>query len=324
MAITKRFGLSRKVAAAIRFPYLRMAGHPILVNLEVTKLCNARCDFCDYWKTESELKLDDYAPVIRTLKPTVVMITGGEPLLRRDLERIVAGIRVASPPIYLGLITHGAMLSVKRALTLWDAGLDQIAISVDFLDERHDRARGIPGLTRKIMENVPKLVDAGIDNLAFNTVIKRDNLDAIIDMVHWAKENGIKISFSTYADVKVGNVDHNVTAAEMAHLEHLIKELLKLKSQGYPIMSSDYYLRRIPEFFERGGIPDCIAGRRFVTVTPSGHLKRCSEFPVEMHYTDWTPTKFEETDCDVCWFSCRGETQAPYLSLERLRQSITA
>ena len=323
VALTKKSRLSRKLAAAMRFPYLRVTGHPILVNLEVTKMCNARCDFCDYWKTGSEDRLDDFAPVIERLKPTVVMITGGEPLLRRDLDSIVRGIRTAAPSVYLGMITHGAMLSARRAVPLWEADLDQISISVDFLDERHDRARGIPGLTNRIKATVPRLLAAGIDNLGFNTVIKRDNLDAIVDMVHWVADNGVKISFSTYADVKVGNRDHNVSADEMAQLRHVIEELLKLKAQGYPIMSSSYYLGRIPEFFDKGGIPNCIAGQKFVTVTPSGHVKRCSEFPVEMHYTEWTPKKFGKTHCDVCWFSCRGETQAPYLSIERLRQSIT-
>jgi len=324
VAISRKFTLSRKLATAIKFPYLRMIGHPILVNLEVTKRCNARCDFCDYWKTESEQALDDYVPVVAKLKPTVVMITGGEPLLRRDLEGIIRGIKGYSQTIYLGLITHGGMLNVRRGLALWEAGLDQLSISLDFLDERHDKARGIPGLTKKIAENIPRLVEAGIDNLVLNTVIKSDNLDQIVAMVGRCEEWGIKIAFSTYADVKVGNADHNVTSDEMARLRGVVDELLRLRALGKPIMSSSYYLKRIPEFFETGGIGGCVAGQKFVTVTPSGHVKRCSEFPVEAHYTEWTPDTFGQTECDVCWFSCRGESQAPVMTAERLRQSLTA
>ncbi|RLB09321.1 MAG: hypothetical protein DRG59_02735, partial [Deltaproteobacteria bacterium] len=52
------------------------------INLEVTKRCNARCDFCDYWKEPRGIELDDYVPVIKHLKPLSVSLTGGEPLLR--------------------------------------------------------------------------------------------------------------------------------------------------------------------------------------------------------------------------------------------------
>jgi MoaA/NifB/PqqE/SkfB family radical SAM enzyme len=318
-----RMSLLTKLGTAVKFPYLRMAGYPTLINLEVTKRCNARCDFCDYWKTTSEEILDDYVPVVKKLQPLVVMITGGEPFLRRDLANIVGGIRKRYGRAYIGVITNGALLKAKRSLELWDAGLDQITVSLDFLDERHDKARGIPGLTEKISKAIPELLQTRIDNIVLNSVIKADNLDQIIPLVQQAEEWGTKISFSTYADVKVGNSDHNVTSVQMSTLEHVISELLRMKSAGSPILSSPYYLSRIPQYFERGSMPDCVSGDKFVTVTPSGHIKRCSEFPEECHYTDWTPTTFGKTDCDVCWFSCRGESEAP-ISIERVIQSIKA
>lgn len=318
--MSRMFPISRQIAWVLEYPYVRLGGYPTLVNIEVTKLCNARCDFCDYWKTTSEKKLDDYAPVVRKLKPMVVMLTGGEPLLRRDLEGIIRGIRGTSRAIYLGLMTHGGMLSAERGLRLWNAGLDQIAVSLDFLDERHDRARGIPGLARKILQNAPELAAHGV-NVILNTVIKSDNLDQIVEMAHWAEQHGVNISFSTYADTKVGNGDHNVTPEQMGELRRIVAELVRLKRRGAPMLSTTYYMQRIPEFFENGGIGGCIAGRKFATVTPSGHVKRCSEFPVACHYTEWTPDTFGPTDCDVCWFSCRGEAQGP-VTIERIRQTL--
>lgn len=322
MPLPRKYTLSNKIAVASHYPFRRLAGYPTLVNLEVTKKCNARCDFCDYWKTESEERLDDYAPVIAKLKPTVVMLTGGEPLLRRDLENVIRGIKKQAPEVYLGLITHAAMLTPKRGLELWNAGLDQLSISLDFLDERHDRARGIPGLVKKVKENIPLLVQAGIDNLALNTVIKSDNLDQIIAMVHQCESWGIGISFSAYADVKVGNKDHNIADSQKSKLQRVIEELVYLKREGKPILSSSYYLRRIPEFFATGHIGGCIAGDRFVTVTPDGGVKRCSEFDTEVTYSEWTSKSFGKTDCDVCWFSCRGESQAPVISAERLKDTL--
>ncbi len=313
--------LSRKLLSLARLPLLRVGGYPTLVTIEVTKRCNARCDFCDYWKTGSEMVLDDYAPVVQKLRPQVIVLSGGEPLLRHDLERIVRGIRVVTRTAFLCIVTHAGMLSVKRGLALKGAGLDQINISLDYLDERHDEARGIPGLARKIMTNGPLLAEAGVQT-ALNTVIKRDNLDQLASIVNWADSHGMRVSFSAYADVKVGNPKSNVTSEQMPELRRIIDELIRMKAAGSPVTSSSWYLRRVPEFFERGGIPDCTSGRRAIHVTPSGHVKRCPEFPVECHYAEWTPETFGPTGCEACWYSCRGEPQSP-VTLARIAQVLT-
>ena len=87
---------------------------------------------------------------------------------------------------YVTLITHGGMLTPERARSLWDAGINQFNISLDYLDGRHDTARGIPGLTAKIFDDVAAMRARGIDNIRFNTVIKDDNLDQILPIVQRA------------------------------------------------------------------------------------------------------------------------------------------
>ncbi|HEY3439467.1 MAG TPA: radical SAM protein [Paludibaculum sp.] len=318
-----KYPWSRKIAAALRFPLLRAANYPTLVNLEVTHRCNARCDFCRYWTTKSEQVLTDYAPVVRKLKPLALVFTGGEALLRPDIVQLVAGVRKASPSVYLSMVTNGWLLSVSRALALWDAGLDQITISLDFLDERHDRARGIPGLTARILSTVPLLKERGIDNIVLQTFIRRDNLDAVLDVVTWAKQNGVKASVSTFTPMKTGDDQYSLTPSQMPALRILVDRLVKLKKEGWPITSSTYYLNRIPEFFSNGEVDGCLAGRRFVGVTPSGEIQACSEMPVECMYTEWKPGRFGRTECGGCWVPCRGENQAP-INWERVRQAVGA
>jgi MoaA/NifB/PqqE/SkfB family radical SAM enzyme len=126
----------------------------VLVHFEVTERCNARCGFCDFWKTPAEARhgeLTTFADAARFFNPMLVTWTGGEPLLRRDLEALVAGVNAAVRLKYVTLITHGGMLTAERARSLWDAGVNQFNISLDYLDARHDRARGIPGLSAKIL-----------------------------------------------------------------------------------------------------------------------------------------------------------------------------
>ena len=89
---------------------------------------------------------------------------------------------------YVTLITHGGMLSVERARSLWKTGINQFNISLDYLDERHDEARGIPGLGARIMRTVPRMREIDITGIRFNTVIKRDNLDQLMPIVRRAHQ----------------------------------------------------------------------------------------------------------------------------------------
>ena len=136
--------------------------------------CNASCSFCDYWKTSPALKAKELASFVDAAKafdPMLITWTGGEPLLRKDLEQLVAGVDRAIRTKYTTLITHGAMLTLERARSLWDAGVGQFSISLDYPDARHDVARGIPGLAQRILANAEAIRAAGM-TVRFNTVIK--------------------------------------------------------------------------------------------------------------------------------------------------------
>src|ERR1700704_815446 len=148
-----------------KYAWLTATRRPVLVHFEVTMRCNARCGFCDYWKTDPSAKsteLKSFADAARFFNPMLVTFTGGEPTLRRDLEEIVAAVHSAGRLKYTTRITPGGMLSPERARSLWKAGINQFNISLDYLDERHDTARGIPGLAGKIMRTIPQMRAIGI------------------------------------------------------------------------------------------------------------------------------------------------------------------
>ena len=72
---------------AAKYMSLRLRGMPLLVHFEVTMRCNARCGFCDYWKTPADSRnheLKSFADAARYFSPMVIAFTGGEPLLRAD------------------------------------------------------------------------------------------------------------------------------------------------------------------------------------------------------------------------------------------------
>ena len=316
-------GLSfaQQLRGIARFVSARLGGYPTLVNLEVTRRCNARCDFCRYWTTKTEEILKDYLPVIERLKPSAVAFTGGEPLLRQDLESLIRRVREAYPAMFIGLVTNGALLTVERGLTLWQAGLSQLTVSLDFLDERHDEARRIPRLTGRILETLPRLAKAGVNNLLVQAVIKTETVDSIPEIIEWAARSGIRVSLSTYTSAKNGNDRHRVAPDQLAAVRGLVDSALRLRRAGGPIVNSTYYLGHIVEYFSGLGIAGCPAGHRFVTVDPAGNVYRCSESLQGIPYRLWRPGLFRPTDCRGCWVPCRGESQAP-LSWERVRQVV--
>jgi MoaA/NifB/PqqE/SkfB family radical SAM enzyme len=296
-----------------KYAYLTATRRPVLVSFEVTKRCNARCGFCDYWKTDPSAKaaeINSFAAAARFFNPMVITFTGGEPTLRGDLEDLVAGVNGAVRLKYMTLLTHGGMLSPERSRSLWKAGINQFNISLDFLDERHDRARGIPGLTSKIMRTIPRMREIGITGIRFNTVIKRDNLDQLMPIVQRARELDCGVNFSCYTDSKNGNTEGLFERAQTRELEETVRELLafKRKTRGV-ITNSDYYLEQIPRYV-RGEITEpCRSGMRTIHIDPLGRVKRCPDFPTDFHWTEFR--KYEPIDCNACFYACRGEAQAP-------------
>ena len=305
---------------AAKYAYLHLKRFPILVHFEVTMRCNAGCGFCDYWKTPREAReheVKSFADAARFFNPLMIIFVGGEPTLRRDLEDLVAGVNRAVSLKYISVVTHGGMLTPERAKSLWEAGINQFSISLDYLDERHDRERRIPGLTRKIFDTIPKMRAMGIDNIRLNTVIKNTNLDQIMPIVHRAKELGIGVSFSAYTDLKNGNRDYLLSQEQGRQVEEVVNEVLSFKRRNRGVVtSSDWYLEQMPRYF-RGEMKElCHSGQRTIHVNPTGHVRRCPDFPVDFHWSEFR--KYDTIDCNACFYACRGESQAP-LTLSRIR-----
>jgi len=295
-----------------KYAWLTARRMPVLVHFEVTLRCNARCGFCDYWKTDASAKHDEarsFAEAARYFNPMLVAFTGGEPLLRRDLEDLVSAVAGALRLKYIMLLTHGGMLTLERATSLWNAGVNQFNISLDYLDARHDAARGIPGLSRRILGAVSGMRAAGIDSIRFNTVIKRDNLDEIMPIVRQAAELGCGVNLSVYTDAKNGNREHLLADDTHNRVDALVDELLAYKrARRGVITNSDYYLEQLPRYVRGEMTEPCHSGIRTIHLNPSGHVKRCPDFPTDFHWRDFR--RYQPIDCNACYYACRGEAQA--------------
>jgi MoaA/NifB/PqqE/SkfB family radical SAM enzyme len=304
-----------------KYAWLRLRRRPVLLNFEVTMRCNARCGFCDYWKTpagDRHREQADFAAIARHFQPMLVTFTGGEPTLRRDLETIVADVRTAVRHTYVQLITHGGMLTLDRAKALWDAGVDQFNISLDYVDGRHDAARGIPGLTARLLALVPAMREAGIGSVRFNTVIKNDNLDQLLPIVETAVAVGAGVNFSVYTDFKNGNAAHRLGTDEQARLEDAVAALLAWKRRRPGVITnSDHYLEQIPRWTAGTLREPCHSGRTTIHIDPYGMVRRCPDFPADEPWRSYRG--YDPIACDACFYACRGEAPAPLRLASRVR-----
>jgi MoaA/NifB/PqqE/SkfB family radical SAM enzyme len=319
--LSSRFKPYHVPAFLAKYAWLKARRRPVLVHFEVTLRCNARCGFCDYWKTPAEAKADElrtFADAARRFNPMLVTWTGGEPLLRRDLEELVSAVDRAVRLKYVTLITHGGMLTPERAQSLWDAGVHQFNISLDYLDGRHDVARGIPGLTEKIFRTVEAMRARGIDNVRFNTVLKDDNLDQVFPIVERAEQLGCGVNLSVYTDAKNGNTSHLLGGPQEAAIGDLVSRLLAFKRRRRGVITnSDYYLEQIPRYVRGEMTEPCRSGIDTIHVSPTGGVRRCPDFPTDFHWSEYE--RYEPIACNDCYYACRGEAQAPLRIASRVR-----
>ncbi len=153
-------------------------------------------------------------------------ITGGEPLVRRDLPDLVAMLAALrtpdDAPLDLTLTTNGAAL---RALAqpLAEAGLRRVTVSLDSLDDAVFGAmNGIDFPVARVLDGIDAALEAGLTPLKVNMVVRRGiNEGSIVSMARWARETGVTLRFIEYMDVGHSNgwrLDDVVAASELVEM----------------------------------------------------------------------------------------------------------
>ena len=206
------------------------------LRISVTDRCNFRCPYCmpaevfgrDFAFLPKELvlsfeEIERLARVFVGLGVGKLRITGGEPLVRRDLPVLIASLAaIRTPdgePIDLTLTTNGSAL---RALAepLAVAGLQRITVSLDSLDDEvFGSMNGVDFPVAKVLDGITAARDAGLTPIKVNTVVRRGmNEDSVLPLARWAREEGLILRFIEYMDVGHSNgwrLDDVVPAEEI-------------------------------------------------------------------------------------------------------------
>ena len=304
--------LSRTQSFAIPARVLRnhFRGKPLVVSFEVTLSCVARCKHCDtggYRKNEQRLAPEEYRRYISELKPAIVQLSGGEPLLRKDLPEIVRSVKNGGSMPYVLVVTNGHLLNEQKYVELREAGADRFSLSLDFPDERHDDFRKVPGLYAHLNELMPKLASYGNGEIAMNCCITRANMSSLEEAALKCQEWGVDISYSAYSARRTGNPEYFIsTEYDLAALENTMHNLIEMRRSGVGILNPPSVLLGIHKFFKEGGANHCSAGRKFLVVRPEGTMNPCSM------YRDRRYASQKELLAD---FSCHNECKDCYVAI---------
>jgi len=186
-------------------------GRPLgSLRISVTDRCNLRCSYCmpepDYaWLPKDTIlsfeEIDTMVGAFTALGVDRVRITGGEPLLRRDLTSLIRVVAARDAVRDLALTTNGVLLA-PQALALREAGLQRITVSLDTLDRRRFEAITRFDALDAVLSGIDAAAAAGFASVKIDSVIMKGvNDDELPALIAYGKRVGAEVRFIEYMDV---------------------------------------------------------------------------------------------------------------------------
>ncbi|WP_292663706.1 GTP 3',8-cyclase MoaA [Nitratifractor sp.] len=266
-------------------------GHGRRVNylrVSVTERCNFRCQYCmpekpfSWVPQENLLSFEDLFKFIRLAIDEgieKIRITGGEPLLRQDLDRFVAMIHDYKSDIDLALTTNGYLLP-ETAQKLREAGLKRLNVSLDSLKPAVAARIAQKNVLGKVLEGIERAQEVGLGVKINMVPLKGINDDEILDLLEYARERGIKIRFIEY--MENSHASDEIRGLYGKEILERIKERYTIHRLGREGASPSYNYRIEENGYEFGLIDphkhDFCESCNRIRLTAEGHLIPCLYF----------------------------------------------
>jgi len=217
------------------------------LRISVTDRCNFRCTYCmpkevfgrdfAFLPREELLTFEEIARIARAFARAGVekiRLTGGEPLLRRDLEKLVTMLAAVDGIRDVALTTNGSLLTREKARALRDAGLSRVTISLDSLDDAVFRAMNdVKFPVARVLDAIDAAADAGLTPVKIDVVVRRGlNEHGIADIARRFRHSAHIVRFIEYMDVGNTNgwrIDDVVSG----------REILETLSREWPLVPAD-------------------------------------------------------------------------------------
>lgn len=261
----------------------RASGPPLALLAELTHRCPLRCPYCsnpiELVRARDELDAATWIRVFREAADLGVLhvhLSGGEPLLRADVEELADAATTAG--LYVNVITSGVGLDRGRALALARAGVEHVQISVQDVDaERGDLVAGHRGAHVKKLAAAEAARAAGLA-LTVNWVVHRGNADAVEAVIDLARALGASRLEVAHAQLHGwGLVNRDALVPTRDQVDHVVRVVEAARERWMGVLRIDAV---VPEVWARRPKP-CMGGwgRQFLVVDPTGRVLPCHAAP---------------------------------------------
>lgn len=204
------------------------------LRVSVTDRCNFRCVYCmpkdifdrnyRFLPRSELLSFEEIERVVRAaadLGVSKIRLTGGEPLVRRDLEKLISRIRQVPGIRDVSMTTNASLLSAARARSLRDAGLQRLNISLDAMDdETFKRVNDVDVSVQTVLDGIENAASVDFESIKVNMVVKKGlNDHSILPMARFFHGTGQILRFIEFMDVGNSNgwdLSNVVTSGEIA------------------------------------------------------------------------------------------------------------
>jgi radical SAM protein with 4Fe4S-binding SPASM domain len=284
-------GYSANAVSQVAYDF-RFTRLPVLGEIAVTYRCNNRCQFCYASCGESpgisgerrrELSTVQLRRIIRIFKEKAKIpffsFTGGEPLLRRDLEKLIS--YAVGTGLKVNLVSNGTFVDRGRARSLYRSGLRTAQISIEANGpEIHDELTGVPGSFSRTLSGIEALQDSGI-RVQTNTTISRVNAHLAAKMPRFLRERGVsRFAMNLYIPSGRG-LSHARLFLPYSAIPPIIEEV---RREARRLGMVFYWYSPVPlchyNPIARGlGNKACAAMDGLLSVSPSGDVLPCSSYP---------------------------------------------
>lgn len=255
---------------------------PALVSWNLTRRCNLACPHCYLdagTKADDELTTDECLALVDELHglgTEMLILTGGEPLLRRDIYAIAR--RASDLGLWVVMGTNGVLVNDHVAARMVECGVRGVGISLDALDpDRHNAFRGGPDAWKYSVRALDLCRRHGLEVLVQTTVME-ENYDEIPALIDFARERGAW-AFNLYFLVRTGR-GRTMTELSPERTHAMLEHLARVQDRYRPMLVR---AKCAPQFkqiahalglagLESGG---CMAGTEYCRITPGGDVTPC-------------------------------------------------
>jgi len=217
--------------------------HIVNLRISVTDRCNLRCSYCIphesivWLPREGILSFEEIERFVRVVAPLGIRklrVTGGEPLLRKDLPDLVARL-VAVPGIEdVGMTTNAVGLA-RLARPLWEAGLRRVNVSLDTVDRELYRSLTRRDSLEAVLAGLDEAARVGFTPLKVNAVIDRDrNLHEVLPLARFARERRLVLRFIEYMPIGMGEEWSPRHVVSNAEILETLRGIAPLEPVGEP------------------------------------------------------------------------------------------